>query len=78
MIPIDQQIAEVKRELAMRAAVYPGLVTKKKMRQGEADLHVARMTAALKSLEWMQANEAFIGDALRLNIPLNDAAFRDE
>lgn len=57
MIPISQQIAEVQRELAMRSQVYPGLVAKKKMRQGEADLHFARMTAALKSLEWMRDQE---------------------
>lgn len=78
MIPLNQQISEVQRELSMRAAVYPGLVAKKKMRQGEADMHTARMTAALKSLEWLAANEAFIGDELRLNLPLDDAAFRDE
>lgn len=56
MIPLEQQISEVKRELSLRAAVYPGLIAKKKMRQGEADLHTARMTAALKSLEWMRDN----------------------
>lgn len=60
MIYLDQQISEIKRELSMRAAVYPGLVAKKKMRQGEADLHVARMTAALKSLEWLAVNEEII------------------
>lgn len=60
MISLDQQISEVKRELALRSAVYPGLVAKKKMRQGEADLHVARMTAALKSLEWMRDHRAEI------------------
>lgn len=61
MISLDQQISEVKRELAMRAAVYPGLVAKKKMRQGEADLHVARMTAALKSLEWLAVHDEIKG-----------------
>lgn len=44
MISIDQR-----RELALRAAVYPGLIAKKKMRQGEADLHVARMQEVLKA-----------------------------
>lgn len=60
MIPIAQQIAELRRELAMRSQVYPGLIAKKKMRQGEADLHVARMSAALRSLEWLQEHEGEI------------------
>lgn len=56
MISIEQQIAEVQRELAMRSQVYPGLVSKKKMRQGEADMHMARMQAALKTLEYLRDN----------------------
>ena len=56
MIPLNQQIAEVHRELAMRSRVYPDLVAKKKMRQGEADMHMARMTAVLKTLEFVLGN----------------------
>lgn len=59
-IPLDQQIAELKRELALRANVYPGFVARGKMRQGEADLHIARMTAALHTLMWLQENETKI------------------
>lgn len=57
MISLDQQISEIKRELSMRAAVYPGLVAKKKMRQGEADLHVARMQEVLKTLETLKGRQ---------------------
>lgn len=64
MIPLIHQISEVKRELALREAVYPGLVLKKKMRQGEADTHRARMTAALKTLEWLQEHEGEIKAAI--------------
>lgn len=54
-IGLAQQIAEVERELALRNNVYPGLVARKKMRQGEADAHVARMQAVLKTLRWLHA-----------------------
>lgn len=64
MISLDQQISEVRRELALRSAVYPGLIAKKKMRQGEADLHVARMAAVLKTLEWLAVNETEIKEKL--------------
>lgn len=58
MIPIEQQISEIKRELSMRAAVYPGLIAKKKMRQGEADMHTARMTAVLETLVSLRDQDA--------------------
>ncbi len=57
---LDQQLAEVKREIALRRNVYPGFVARKKMRQGEADEHLARMEAVLQTLEWLQTNEVAI------------------
>lgn len=59
-VPLTDQIAEVERELALRSRVYPGLVAKKKMRQGEADEHTRRMQAVLATLRWLQKNEASI------------------
>ena len=49
--PISQQINEVERELSLRRSVYPGLVTRGKMRQSEADEHLARMEAVLATLQ---------------------------
>lgn len=47
---IHEQIAEVKRELALRERVYPGFVARGKMKQADADEHYARMKAALQTL----------------------------
>ncbi len=47
---IQAQISEVEREIAMRLRVYPGLVFRRKMKQGEADMHLAIMRAALETL----------------------------
>lgn len=55
--PISAQIAEVKREIALRTSVYPGLIGRGKMRPAEADLHKERMQAVLATLEWLQENE---------------------
>lgn len=56
-ISLRAQIEEVEYELGMRRKVYPGLVRRGKVRQGEADLHVERLEAVLKTLQWLQANE---------------------
>ena len=50
-ISIRMQIDEVKRELAMRASVYPSQVRRGAMRQGVADEHMARMQAVLETLQ---------------------------
>lgn len=57
---IDHQIAEVKRELALRSQVYPNLVRNGKMKQAEADLCTGRMQAVLTTLEYMRENRHVI------------------
>lgn len=47
---LDQQIASLKREIAMRKNVYPKWVTAGKMRAGEAEHEIGAMTAALHTL----------------------------
>jgi hypothetical protein len=47
---IDQQIAEIKREIALRNAVYPGFVSKGRLKQDAAERQIANMTAALQTL----------------------------
>lgn len=59
-IPLTGQIAEIKRELAMRQNVYPRLVAERKMRQSEADLCINRMEAVLATLMFCQQYEADI------------------
>lgn len=59
-ISIIGQIAEAERELAIRHQVYPRQVAAGKMRQGEADMLIARQEAIILTLKWVQANEADI------------------
>lgn len=49
-IPLQAQIQEVHRELAMRRAVYPRRVEAGKMKQQTADQQIAAMEAVLKTL----------------------------
>jgi ABC-type nitrate/sulfonate/bicarbonate transport system substrate-binding protein len=64
-VPIESQIAEVQREIALRGNVYPGLVGRGKMRQAEADLCLKRMRAVLETLKWCQAHEPEIREYIR-------------
>lgn len=55
--PISVRIAEVRREIALRHAVYPGWVTRGKMRQSEADRHIDIMQDIHDTLVWLQEHE---------------------
>ena len=57
-ITIVGQIAEVRREIALRKNVYPRRVAKGDMRQGEADLCLRRIEAVLATLMFCQEHEA--------------------
>lgn len=61
-ISIGAQIAEIERELRMRAQVYPGRVAAGKMRQEDADDQAATMRAALSTLQVVERN----ADGLRI------------
>lgn len=50
-ISIADQIACVKREMAMRERVYPRWVTAGKIKQEKADLQISEMKAVLKTLQ---------------------------
>lgn len=50
-VPIEDQIACLKRELAMRRGVYPRWVQQHKLTQANADKEMARMEAALATLQ---------------------------
>lgn len=56
-ISIIGQIVEAERELAMRHQTYPRMVGAGKMRQGEADMLIARQEAIIATLKWVKANE---------------------
>lgn len=63
-VPIKDQIAELKREHAIRQKVYPTWVARERMSQKEADQHLERLSAAITTLEWVERNEAKIKGAL--------------
>ncbi len=54
---LEQQIACVRRELAMRQRVYPKWVTAGRMTQQQADHEVNAMTAVLATLERVQSEQ---------------------
>ena len=54
-ITLRAQIEELEHELRMRRAVYPRQVRRRKMTSGDAELHIRRMEAALRTLLWLQA-----------------------
>lgn len=57
VIPLDEQLAEVAREIEMRRRVYPAQVARQKMSQPEADRQMEIMRAVQRSLLWFKRNE---------------------
>lgn len=54
-IPIDAQIAEVQREIAMRERCYPKWVGERRMLQKHADKYLDAMREVLKTLNTVKA-----------------------
>jgi hypothetical protein len=50
-VTIDEQIAEVRRELAMRNKVYPKWIEAGSMKKSKADFQILAMEAVLISLQ---------------------------
>lgn len=65
-VNIIAQVAEVRRELALRRNVYPGLIRSGKLRQTEAELCTARMEAVLATLMFCQQHESDIRDYIAM------------
>lgn len=67
---IHQQLDELEREQRMRASLYPGFVSRGKLRQGEADEQTARLDAAVVTLRWCRDNREIIAEAqARIDVP---------
>lgn len=60
MVPIDEQIACVERELRMRKRVYPGRIYAGKMSQLQANQEIGAMEAVLRTLRAEQAKERLL------------------
>lgn len=50
-VPIQEMLAEAKRELHLRRSVYPRRVSNGKMKQGQADRYIAVQEAIVALLE---------------------------
>lgn len=55
MTSLAEQIVELRREMRQRERVYPRWVQDGRMSQAIANLHMARLAAALATLEAVQA-----------------------
>jgi hypothetical protein len=64
-VPLHAQIAELRRELAMRQNVYPRRISEGKMKPQEAELCMARLQAAHDTLVWCQEHRDVIIAAKR-------------
>ena len=59
---LSQMLQEVRREIRKRHEVYPGLVRKRVLRQGEADEMIATMRSVEEALVWMIQHEHELPD----------------
>jgi hypothetical protein len=57
-ISLGQQIAEVKRELAIRERVYQKWVSERRLKRHDADFMMAAMRAVLATLEGLRPADA--------------------
>lgn len=60
LVPIDAQIACVRREIEMRKIVYGRRVVEKRMTQKTADSELAAMHAVLRTLESIEEKERLL------------------
>lgn len=63
-VSLQAQIDEVSRELTVRASEYGGRVRRGELRASAADMHIDRMRAALRTLQWVQRHQALITAAV--------------
>ena len=55
MVDLEQQISEVKRELAMRRHVYPRFVANEQITEADANHRIAALEAVLETLTTVKA-----------------------
>ena len=59
---LSQMLQEVRREIRKRHEVYPGLVRKRVMRQGESAELIATMQSVAEALYWIEEHEHELPD----------------
>jgi hypothetical protein len=60
MIPLADQLKELRRELGMRRGAYPRFVARGALTQAAADKQVARLEAAIETLETLLKQERLL------------------
>lgn len=60
MIPIADQLSELRREMKQRDRVYPRWIADGRLQQADADLRRARLQAAIETLEGLAAKDRLI------------------
>jgi hypothetical protein len=58
MMTLADQLKEAQREVAVRKRVYPSLVERGRMTQGQADYHLAAMEAIVQTLGRLEAERS--------------------
>ena len=56
---LNEQIAELERELAMRERAYPRWIAAKTLKQDVADRQVARLKASIATLSRLRSDPSF-------------------
>lgn len=59
-IPVSEQLKELRRELAQRRRVFPKWVQDGRLEQAEADRRIARLEAAIATVETAAAGERLL------------------
>lgn len=62
---LGQQIEEVELELEFRREVFARRIATGRLKKSEAEYRTARLRAVLRTLVWLQNNEASIKQKLR-------------
>lgn len=66
---LSSQIAEIDRELAQRAEVYPRMVATRKLRESHAKFQTEKLQAVRATLVWLSENEIAIKEKLGAERP---------
>jgi hypothetical protein len=63
-IPLAVQIAEIEREISLRRRVYPRWIASGRMKEHDADRHIATLEAVLATLNCLEREQKVIRGAL--------------
>jgi hypothetical protein len=74
---LDEQIRELRREAIMRDHVYPKMIVRGQLKPDAAERYNRNLAAAIRTLEWLQKNEATVRRAIAEKAELRRAMAED-